>query len=324
MHIQDEGKGGGLRARGAAMLVAATLALAALTPPLRAEVPRVKAWNLVFSDDFNGAAGQLPSDRRWIFDLGHGYPGGGPNWGTREIESYTANPRNIHLDGKGHLRIVALRDADGLWTSARIETRRDDFRAPAHGELRIQARLRLPDVHGDRALGYWPAFWTLPGSFRRDMNWPADGEVDIMENVNGIDRVWGTLHCGVVPGGPCHEKEGLSAQRPCPGSACQAAFHTYTFEWDRSTRPEQLRWYVDGQLYHTLRRTDLPAATWDRMTIGQGMFVLFNLAMGGEFPDRLAAPLRTPTGATEPGHALIVDYVAVWTRPSGQADTARP
>lgn len=33
-------------------------------------------------------------------------------------------------------------------------------------------------------------------------NWPGVGEFDIMENVNGIDRVWGVLHCGVNPGGP--------------------------------------------------------------------------------------------------------------------------
>ena len=282
----------------------------------RAQVPNLKGWTLAFADDFNGAAGQLPSAKHWILDLGHGYPGGGTFWGTHEIESYTRRPENIHVDGQGHLRIVALRDAAGHWTSARIETRRDDFKAPVHGMLRVQARLRMPDVHGARALGYWPAFWMLPASFRHAMNWPGDGEIDIMENVNGLDRVWGTLHCGIVPGGPCHEKAGLSANRPCPRSTCQSGFHTYTFEWDRSSRPEQMRWYVDGRLYHTLSQNDLPARTWHRMTLDKGMFVLFNLAMGGEFPDRLNTPSPTPTSTTEPGHALVVDYVAVWTRAS--------
>ena len=282
--------------------------------PAQAQVPQLKGWHLKFADDFNGAAGQLPSARRWIFDLGHGYPGGGRDWGTHEVESYTDNPANIHLDGNGNLRIVALRDAAGRWTSARIETRRADFRAPAHGVLRIQARLRVPAVHGAKALGYWPAFWTLPATFRKAMDWPAAGEIDIMENVNGLDRVWGTLHCGIVPGGPCDEKAGISANRPCPRSTCQSGFHTYTFEWDRGVQPQQLRWYVDGKLYHTLRQTDLPPATWNRMTIGKGMFVLLNLAIGGEFPDHLNDPVPTPTSTTDPGHALVVDYVAVWTR----------
>ena len=285
--------------------------------PVHAQVPQLQGWNLRFADDFNGPAGQLPSSRRWIFDLGHGYPGGDVDWGTHEVESYTARPGNIHMDGRGHLRIVALRDTVGQWTSARIETRRDDFRAPANGILRIQARLRVPVVHGARALGYWPAFWTLPRSFRRMINWPGDGEIDIMENVNGLDRVWGTLHCGIVPGGPCHEKAGLSANRACPRTTCQSGFHTYAFEWDRSVSPQQLRWYVDGRLYHTIRRSDLPAKTWNKMTLGKGMFVLLNLAMGGEFPDRLNDPVPTPTPATESGHALVVDYVAVWTRVIG-------
>lgn len=302
------------RARLCAWVGVALLAVLGSLSSVQAQVPQPPGWTLAFADDFNGAAGEQPSASHWIFDLGRGYPGGGEGWGTHEVESYTARPENIHMDGRGNLRIIALRDPAGQWTSARIETRRDDFRAPAHGVLRIQARLRLPDVHGPRALGYWPAFWTLPATFRKHMNWPGDGEIDIMENVNGLDRTWGTLHCGIVPGGPCHEKAGLSANRQCPESPCQSGFHTYTFEWDRSVSPQQLRWYVDGHLYHTLRQTDLPPATWKRMTIGQGMFVLFNLAMGGEFPDRFHTPLPTPTAATEPGHALVIDYVAVWTR----------
>lgn len=34
-------------------------------------------------------------------------------------------------------------------------------------------------------------------------NWPQVGELDIMENVNAVNKLYGTLHCGVNPGGPC-------------------------------------------------------------------------------------------------------------------------
>jgi hypothetical protein len=63
------------------------------------------------------------------------------------------------------------------------------------------------------------------------------GEFDIMEGVNGINAVWGALHCGVNTGGPCHETDGLVNSTPCPGSTCQSAFHTYTLEWDASVSP---------------------------------------------------------------------------------------
>jgi hypothetical protein len=283
--------------------------------PARAAVPTRPGWTLQFMDDFNGPAGQLPSPARWKFDLGHGDTGVDGYWGTREVEANTSRPENASLDGQGHLRIVPLRDAQGAWTSARIESLRSDFHAPAGGLLRIESRIRMPDVHGTAALGYWPAFWTLGRSFRNLHDWPASGEIDVAENINGMNRVWGTLHCGVSPGGPCHEKHGLSADAPCPGLTCQSAYHVYAVEWDRRVSPQQLRWYVDDTLYHTLLQTDVPAATWQRMSTREGMFVILDLAIGGNFPDRDRMPGYTPVAATEPGHAMLVDYVAVWTRP---------
>ena len=293
--------------------VTVLVALAA-SPATRAQVPTHDGWQVVFADDFSGPAGSLPDAGRWRFALGHGSPGAAANWGTQEVEENTARPENVSLDGAGQLRIVPRRDSQEHWTSARIETRREDFHAPAGGALRIEARIRMPDVHGEAALGYWPAFWALGHSFRTQRDWPATGEVDVMENVNGLDRVWGTLHCGVSPGGPCHEKTGLSANAPCPGSPCQADFHRYAVEWDRRVQPQVLRWSVDGQPYHVLRETDVPAATWQRMTAREGMFLILNVAIGGEFPDKLHPAGATPVAATEPGHAMQVDYVAVYTR----------
>ncbi|GGU54125.1 family 16 glycosylhydrolase [Lentzea flava] len=175
-----------------------------------------------------------------------------------------------------------------------------------------RANLRLD---GTGALGYWPAFWALGAPYRGNYwNWPSIGEFDIMENVNGINSVWGVLHCGVNPGGPCNETNGLGASRACPGSACQSAFHTYRFEWDRSVSPNQLRWYVDGQQFHTVRQNQMDATTWNNMTSHQGYFILLNVAMGGAFPNGVAGR-ATPTPQTTPGRSMAVDYVAVWTRP---------
>jgi hypothetical protein len=127
--------------------------------------------------------------------------------------------------------------------------------------------------------------------------------------------VWGVLHCGVNPGGPCNETTGIGASRTCPGASCQSAFHTYRFEWDQSTSPQAFRWYVDGQQFHSVTQNQLPADTWANMTNHAGYFILLNLAIGGAFPDALAGP--TPTAATVPGHSMVVDYVAVYTAGGG-------
>jgi hypothetical protein len=294
-------------------------------PAYAGQVPAPQGWVLQWSDDFSGAAGTLPSSSRWRFDTGHSYPNGPANWGTSEAESYTDDPRNIHLDGQGHLLIIPLRDATGHWTSARIESVQDNFMAPDGGMLRIESRIQMPNVVGAQALGYWPAFWALGSSYRADMAWPRSGELDIMESVNGLDSVWGILHCGIVPGGPCGEPEGIGSRLPCPHGTCTGAFHTYTFEWNRSITPERMRWFVDGVQINQVTENQLSPSVWHELTAQRGYFVLLDVAMGGGFSFAMAGWRPTPTPTTEPGHAMLVDYVAVWTRPgTGKKVPAEP
>lgn len=270
-----------------------------------------ETWDTLYRDDFNGGVGTLPGG--WNFDIGHHAPGGPVNWGTSEIEYDTEDPDNVSLDGRGNLRITPRRDSNGQWTSARIETQREDFRPPPGGKMAMEARIRLPDVRGDAALGYWPAFWALGSPIRHGKVWPAVGEIDVMENVNSLDQTWGTLHCGVSVGGACNEPTGLSRNRSCPGRSCDSGFHVYRVEWDESTNPKEMRWYVDGQQYNTVTATQLDSATWDNMTNHPGYFIILDVAMGGVFPDRLAGK-QTPTEATKPDHSMVIDYVAVYTR----------
>ncbi|ADB32761.1 Carbohydrate binding family 6 [Kribbella flavida DSM 17836] len=301
------------------VLVAVPLTIAA-----QASVPPPPpGWTTVWSDDFDGPSGSLPSSANWIIDTGHGYPGGPANWGTGEIQNYTNSPNNVSLDGTGNLRITPRRDSAGNWTSGRIETQRSNFKPPSGGVLAIEGRIQMPNVTGNAALGYWPAFWALGQPYRGNYwNWPAIGEFDIMENVNGINSVWAVLHCGVNPGGPCNETSGLGASRVCPGASCQSAFHTYRFEWDTSISPNELRWYVDGQEYHKITQAQLPADTWTNMTSHAGYFILLNVAMGGAFPDALGGP--TPRPETVPDRPMIVDYVAVTTRGGGTNPPTTP
>jgi beta-glucanase (GH16 family) len=292
----------------AASLAAAIHAQAAVPPTTGA------GWSLTFSDDFTGAAGSGVSGN-WRYTTGTQYPNGPAHFGTDEIETMTSSRDNVALDGGGNLRITALNNG-GNWTSGRIETNREDFQPPAGGKLWVESRLQMPNVTDAAAAGYWPAFWMLGTPYRADnWSWPRIGEIDIMENVNGINREWGTFHCGVTPGGPCNETSGRGNNVPCTGPSCQSAFHTYAIQWDRSTNPQTLKWYLDGVQFHQVNSTDVDAGTWDNAT-NHGFFILLNLAMGGQFPAALGGG---PTGATASGKSMLVDYVAVW---SGGANAA--
>jgi hypothetical protein len=277
-------------------------------------------WRTVFSDYFTGRAGSR-ADSKWIYDTGTSSSGTDcpANWGTGEVESATAAGTNVYQDGHGHLLIRPVRSG-GQWTSGRIETASAKFAAPAGGELRVTASIRQPAPA--RGLGYWPAFWMLGAGFRASgagtsgtMNcakWPSVGEIDIMEDVNAMSQLAGTLHCGTYPGGPCDEGTGIgSGLRPCAG--CQAGYHTYSVIVNRTnTSSESITWYVDGRAYFTVSEAQVGAATW-KAAVDHGFFLILDVAMGGGFPDALCQ-CTTPSSSTTSGAAMSIHDVTVSVR----------
>ncbi|MBO0794144.1 MAG: family 16 glycosylhydrolase [Ktedonobacteraceae bacterium] len=279
-------------------------------------------WTQIWNDEFNGSANTGVNTSNWLYDTGTGYGCAGcpSNWGTGEVETMTNSTANVYQDGAGHLAIKPIRGANGTWTSGRIETQRTNFGAAAGGLLAVEASLQQPNVSGAAAAGYWPAFWMLGQAFRGNyLNWPGIGEIDIMEDINGLSSEFATLHCGTASGGPCNETTGLgSGQRACSG--CQTSFHTYRMEIDRSVSPEQIRWYLDGTNFFTLRANQVDATTWAN-AVDHSFFIIFDVAMGGGFP---AAFGGGPTASTASGVPMLVDYVRVYTGTSSGGTTPTP
>ena len=173
----------------ALLLVASCLTavgFAALAPAVRADTvpPPPSGYTTVFSDSFAGAAGSAPSSANWFYDIGTGY-------GTGEVENTTNSTSNVYLDGNGHLVLKAINNG-GTWTSARIESTRDDFQAPPGGKLEMTAEIEQPNPAN--GTGYWPAFWALGSPMRAGGGWPQSGEIDMMEDVNGLNVASQTLH----------------------------------------------------------------------------------------------------------------------------------
>lgn len=72
-------------------------------------------FRLVWSDEFDGPAGQSPDASKWGYDIG-------TDWGNDQLEFDTDRPENVSLDGDGNLAIVARKESyEGQhYTSARI------------------------------------------------------------------------------------------------------------------------------------------------------------------------------------------------------------
>jgi beta-glucanase (GH16 family) len=284
---------------------ATTPATTSATSPGKTVPPAPAGWATVFTDGFAGPAGSAPSDANWFYDIGTGY-------GTGEIEHTTSSTRNVYLDGRGHLVLKATR-ADGSWTSARIESARDDFQAPPGGELELTASIEQPDPAD--GLGYWPAFWALGSPMRTGGGWPTSGELDLMEDVNGLNQASQTLHDSAGSDG-----HPLIA---CRATRCESGYHTYSVIVSRAnTKAEYLQFQMDGRVTETITEAEVGAAAW-REAIDHGFFIIFDLAMGGNYPDG-ECHCTAPTAATSSGASMSVSYVAVYEKGGNSTRTARP
>jgi beta-glucanase (GH16 family) len=132
------------------------------------------------------------------------------------------------------------------------------------------------------------------------VDWPACGEIDIMENIGSEPAIaHGTTH---GPGPATYVDVGLTGAYTLPGGQALANdFHVYATEWETSA----IRFYVDGTLYKTVTPADLPAgATW---VWDHPYFILLNFAVGGDWPG-------SPDATTVWPQTMEVDYVRAYKK----------
>lgn len=245
-------------------------------------------WSLVWSDEFDAAAGTPINDEFWTCETG------GHGWGNNEWEYYTDRVENVAHDGGGNLAITARQetlDDSFCWygecthTSARCTTQdKEEF---TYG--RIEARMKLP--YGQ---GIWPAFWMLGANFA-SAGWPGAGEIDIMEHIGREPRtVHGTVH-GPGYSGASGIGAGITLNEDIADD-----FHVFGIEWE----PDIIRWYVDGRLYNTIVPAKLGGRQW---VFDHDFFLLMNVAVGGYWPGY-------PDDTTVFPQTMLVDWVRVYQR----------
>nr|WP_241732242.1 glycoside hydrolase family 16 protein [Galbitalea soli] len=251
-------------------------------------MPAPAPLHLLWSDDFSGAAGAPPDRASWVAETG------GAGWGNHELECYTRVPGNAATDGAGHLVITALHQpghvcSDGSrndYTSARLTT---EGRVTA-GYGRLEVRAQVPTTPG-----VWPAFWALGDDLRR-VDWPAAGEIDVMEVGGNRPRtVFGTLH-GPAADGSAYQ-HGVTHDSAAPLSG---GFHVYAASWS----PGSVSFSIDGRRYGTVTRAEVVGAG-GRWVFSHRVFLILDLAIGGDFPGPVSPATRTP-------QRFVVDYVRVY------------
>ena len=281
------------------LFVALAVALTLMVNPA-ADAATKKTLKLLWSDEFNGKKGTLPSSKTWTREIG----GGG--WGNSERQFYTDKAANASLDGAGRLVITANRISNEYgdligevpgtedilnrcsecqFTSARMKTARKlSFQ---YG--RIEARIKMP-----QGVGTWPAFWMLGGDLLDGVPWPECGEIDIMEFRGDIpDRSTSAIHGPTTPPG-----SGLGAAFLSYDSLSNG-YHTYAIEWKKNS----LTFIVDGRVTGTYSSADTGSRGW---VYNQKFFLILNLAMGGTYAGEYIDPMVNQA-------QLHVDYIRFYS-----------
>lgn len=239
-------------------------------------------YTLIWADEFTG--GTL-DNAAWTVEGGDGCPNI-CGWGNNELEYYTGRPENLFFqDGK--MLIEARKESFGgkNYTSSKLVSR--GKKVFKYGRMDIRAKV-------PKGKGIWPAIWMLPQN-NVFGGWPTSGEIDIMEYLgHETNKVHGTLHFGPGPGSTQISRSFTLGG----GAGFNDEFHVYSLEW----KQDQIKILVDGNLYSTVNKPDVGAATWP---FNEDFFFIINLAVGGNWPG-------APDATTYFPQWLIVDYVRVY------------
>ena len=171
--------------------------------------------------------------------------------------------------------------------------------------MMVTASILQPDPAN--ALGYSQAFWMLgPGT------WPENGEIDILEDANGLSNHSGTFSCGPREQGPCDQPSGLgTGLLPCPG--CQKTYNVYSVVIDRrKPSDEQIRWYLNNHEFFSVSERKIGAAAWTE-AVDHGFMVILDLAIGGQYPEG-KCDCTAPNDQTTSGGTMSVRDLAVYER----------
>jgi len=266
---------------------------------------------LVWSDEFtnNSTTNAQPDPTIWTYDTGNS------GFGNNELEDYCAwnssispcdpaNP-NVYVGADGYLHIWARSPAANTFTSARLKSQ--GLFSFEYGRLEFSAM--VPE-----AQGFWPAVWLLGNNISTigsdidpwAVNWPACGEMDVLERVGAAgspDGNAGSIHgTGFTVGK-------LGTWYFFPAGETAAQWHTYGMIW----KPGSVTYYIDdpsipGNTYVTYTPASLnglSGAVWP-FDAGQSNFLIINLAIGGSWPG--------PPGSSTPFPSeMLVDYVRIYT-----------
>lgn len=264
------------------------------TPPQR------EGYRLVWNDEFNDE-GQ-PDPKVWSYEKGFIR-----NKEDQWYQSDNAYCKNGVLTIIGRKEQIKNPDYDATsnnwgknreyveYTSSSLKTEeKEEFQ---YGRFEIRAKIPT-------ASGAWPAIWTLG----KRMEWPSNGEIDIMEyyRIKDVPNILANVAWGTEQrfNAKWDSSATLFSHFLAKDANWADKFHIWRMDWDE----KNIRLYLDDELLNetSLEDTYNGSLGKHKNPFRQPHYLLLNLAIGGingGTPDNAAFPL-----------VYEVDYVRVYQK----------
>ncbi|GAB3026726.1 glycoside hydrolase family 16 protein [Niabella terrae] len=226
---------------------------------------------LIFQDEFNGS-GQFDTSK-WSFAAP-----GKPAWML-----YLKPDTQFARVSEGRLRLKMDKTPAGYQSVGIETTGKFSFQ---YGRLEVRARF-------NRGKGSWPAIWMMPEFPVAFGDWPASGEIDVMEHVNNEDQVHQTIHNAAVT-----DLNSGSSTATSQMPYRTEDFNDYAIEWT----PEAIIFFVNGISRYSYKKA--AGADSRQWPFDQPFYIILNQSGGAGWPGAI-------TDADLP-FWMEVDYVRVY------------
>lgn len=253
----------------------------------------IPGMRLVWADEFSQRG--APDPTKWRFEQGFVR--------NNELQWYQSDNAECQ---NGLLTIEARRDqrpnpnykaGSSDWktnrptiqyTSSSMNT--NGLHAWQYGRFLLRARINTQ-------AGLWPAFWTLGTTGE----WPANGEIDIMEYYQG--KLLANVAFGSARRWTANWRSSSKALSSFTDPNWAQQFHIWRMDWDETS----IKLYVDDLLLNEVMLSQTINGDGSGINpFHQPHYVLLNLAVGG---DNGGDPTKTPFPAK-----YEVDYVRIYQK----------
>jgi hypothetical protein len=235
-------------------------------------------WNLLFDDEFNGTS---LDTTKWST----GWFGTGITGGVSSSEPECYDPTHV-VETVGQLALNFTPGTESCGNPPQqqpyvsgIVTSNNLF-SFTYGVIEVRAW--LPTTSNGQVAN-WPGIWT------DGQNWPDDGEIDLVEGLEG--QACAHWH-GPTDGGAGYGPNGGTG---CPSGTFTGGWHTFAADWE----PGIVTWYYDGQDIGCIESSGSACGSVNSTITSSPMYLILSL---GANPSN---PITNPTSAR-------IDYVRVW------------